>query len=107
VNRGVIAIVDRGVRENIDLQIKIVDSPDMTRVIFTEYLRNMVKCLSKPIDSIPRVEIDHHFSLAIIAHDIATTTFRKNLPEMGYCSLSTTHIPPISFRNLIFSCLSD
>jgi hypothetical protein len=58
-NRGVLAIFDKGVRENIDLQIKIVQSPYMTRDIFLEYIRNVLVpavehnrlipgCLKKP-----------------------------------------------------------
>jgi hypothetical protein len=59
-NRRVLTIFDCGVRENIDLQIAIVDSPYMTGDIFTEYLRDRLipvvessprlpSCLNKPV----------------------------------------------------------
>jgi hypothetical protein len=58
-NREVAAIFDCGERENIDLQIKIVDFPYMTGDIFIEYLRHTLilavesnqrlpDCLNKP-----------------------------------------------------------
>jgi hypothetical protein len=59
VNRGVLAIFDRGVWGNIDLEIKLADSPYMTDDIFIEYLcnalipavernRRLPGCLNKP-----------------------------------------------------------
>jgi hypothetical protein len=41
-NRGILAIFNRGVRENIDLQIRIVDSPYMTSDIFINYIRTVL-----------------------------------------------------------------
>jgi hypothetical protein len=41
-SREVLGIYEKGVRENIDLQIKIVDSPYVTRETFTEYARSIL-----------------------------------------------------------------
>jgi hypothetical protein len=40
-NRRVLSISDKGVRNKIDLQIEIVQSPHMTRDIFLEYIRDV------------------------------------------------------------------
>jgi hypothetical protein len=42
-NRGVLVILDRGVRENIDLQIKRVNSPHMIGDTFIEYIRSILE----------------------------------------------------------------
>jgi hypothetical protein len=41
-SRAVLGIYEKGVRENIDLMIKIVDSPYVTREIFIEYVCSIV-----------------------------------------------------------------
>jgi hypothetical protein len=51
-NRGVLAMFDCGVRENIDLQIKTINSPYTIADIFIEYLRNTL---------IPAVESNQRF----------------------------------------------
>jgi hypothetical protein len=41
-SRAVLEIYEKGVRENIDLQIKTVDSPYVTREIFIEYVHSIL-----------------------------------------------------------------
>jgi hypothetical protein len=49
-NPGVLSIFNKGFRENVNLQIKIVDSPDVTSEIFIDDLRHLL---------IPSVKSNH------------------------------------------------